>query len=95
MELISSKLKPIILWTIGLSLSVVIVAALLALPYQTWNRQQETRGTLEAEKTQILDDISNLESQLALLSTDAEIERRARQDFGLVQPGEETYRVID
>lgn len=95
MELISSKLKPIILWAIGLTLSVVIVVALLALPYQTWSRQQEIRTTLESERSQILDDISELESQLALLSTDAEIERRARQDFGLVQPGEETYRVID
>lgn len=95
MELISSRLKQIVLWTVGLSLSVVIVAALLALPYQTWSRQQETRTTLESEKDQILADIASLESELELLSTDSEIERRARQDFGLVSPGEETYRLIN
>ena len=75
MRLLGSKLKPIILWTIGLAFSVAFVAALLALPYQTWVRQQETQSTLDAERDQILADISDLEGQLELLATDAEIER--------------------
>lgn len=38
--------------------------------------------------------VAELENQLRLLETDDEIERTARENFDLVYPGEESYRIL-
>jgi cell division protein FtsB len=75
-------------------LSLAVLVGLAVVPVRTWLSQKEKTRQAEAEISRIDQDIASLERQLDELQTDAEIERRARQDFDLVFPGEESYRIL-
>jgi cell division protein FtsB len=75
-------------------LSLAVLVGLAVVPVRTWLSQKEKTRQAEAEISRIDQDIASLERQLDELQTDAEIERRARQDFDLVYPGEESYRIL-
>ncbi len=75
-------------------LSLAVLVGLAVVPVRTWLSQKEKTRQAEAEISRIDQDIASLERQLGELQTDAEIERRARQDFDLVYPGEESYRIL-
>ena len=81
-----------IVFVIGLALTVL--AGLAVLPAQTWFSQRSKTAEAEAEVARIEAESVELARELELLETDAEIERRARRDFDLVYPGEESYRII-
>lgn len=75
-------------------LSLAVLVGLAVVPVRTWLSQKEKTHQAEAEISRIEQDIANLERQLEQLETDSEIERRARRDFDLVYPGEESYRIL-
>ncbi len=75
-------------------LSLAVLVGLAVVPVRTWLSQKEKTRQAETEISRIDQDIASLERQLDQLQTDAEIERRARQDFDLVYPGEESYRIL-
>ncbi len=77
-----------------LLLSVVVLVGLAVLPARTYLTQRELRANATAERDRLASEVEGLEAQLTLLHTDAEIERRARSDFDLVYPGEESYRIL-
>ncbi len=87
----NKELLPI-LFVVGLALTVL--AGLAILPAQTWFSQKQKMAEAEAEIARIEAETVELERELLLLGTDGEIERRARQDFDLVYPGEESYRIV-
>ncbi len=75
-------------------LGIFVLAGLAVLPVKTWYVQTERLGDAKQEMLQVEAELKELREKKSLLETDAEIERRARKDFGYVYPGEESYRVI-
>ncbi len=76
------------------ALAVVVLAGLAVLPAKTWFSQKRKMAEAQSELTRIEAETVELEEELDRLGTDAEIERRARKDFDLVYPGEESYRIV-
>ena len=85
------RLIPSVL-TIGVAL--LIVAGIGLLPAKTWLNQRESIANAQADLDRVNSEIAELENQLELLETDEEIERTARENFDLVYPGEESYRIL-
>lgn len=81
-----------ILFVVGLAFAVL--AGLAVLPAKTWFSQKQKMQEAEAEVARIEAESADLERELQLLATDAEVEQRARRDFDLVYPGEESYRIV-
>jgi cell division protein FtsB len=75
-------------------LAVAVLAGLAVLPTKTWFSQRDKMAEAEAELARIEAEIVQLEDQQRRLETDAEIEIVARRDYGLVRPGEESYRIV-
>ena len=86
-------------------LTVLVVAGLFAVaaiatwtwgvvPARNWVAQKDEITRLEAELAEVQASNAALEAEIRLLQTDAEIERIARRDFGLVYPGEEAYAIL-
>lgn len=73
---------------------LVIVGGLAVLPVRTWMSQREAASGAEARLATANARAAELEVQLALLRTDSEIERMARENYDLVYPGEESYRIL-
>lgn len=76
------------------ALAVIVLAGLAVLPAKTWFSQRSKVEAAEAELGRIEAATLELERQYELLGTDEEIELRARRDFQLVYPGEESYRIV-
>ena len=76
------------------TLTVMAVWAWGVLPVRNWVDQRADIGQLEAELEQVQSSNAALQEEISLLETDAEIERIARRDFGLVYPGEEAYAIL-
>lgn len=74
--------------------AAVIVAGLALLPIRSWVDQRDARSQAEVELTRTNGEVAELKARLELLETDAEIERLARENFDLVLPGEESYRIL-
>jgi len=75
-------------------LAAAVLVGLAIVPVRTWLAQQRKMDEARAQLAQIDAEVADLEGRLARLQTDDEIERRARQDFDLVFPGEESYRIL-
>lgn len=75
-------------------LSVVVLAGLAVLPAKTWFSQRDKMQAAEAELSQIEAETAELQRVYERLGTDEEVELRARRDFDLVFPGEESYRIV-
>lgn len=75
-------------------LAAAVLVGLAIVPVRTWLAQQRKMDEARVQLAQIDAEVAELERQLARLQTDDEIERRARQDFDLVFPGEESYRIL-
>ncbi len=73
---------------------LAVLGGLAAVPARTWMTQQEQVEQADRQLRGLQADIGDLERQLERLETTSEIERRARQDFDLVYPGEESYRIL-
>lgn len=72
----------------------VIVVGVAVLPMRTWFHQRELIAETEVERSAILSEVARLEGELELLQTDEEVERLGRENFDLVKPGEESYRIL-
>lgn len=77
-----------------LALAVVVLAGLAVLPARTWWTQRQSLNQSRAELAQVEEEVADLRARHELLQTDAEVERLARQDYDLVYPGEESYRLV-
>ena len=77
-----------------LMIAGVIVVGVAVLPMRTWFQQRELISETEVEQQEILSEVARLEAELELLQTDGEVERLGRENFDLVEPGEESYRIL-
>ena len=82
------------LLAVALSLAAVVVLFVAVYPTQALLDQQdetkETAADLQAVESENLE----LEERVAELQTDAAIEQLARDEYGLVYPGEEAYAIL-
>ena len=79
-----------------LSLSAVVLAVTWTWgvnPARNWLDQRDQIAQLEARLAEVQASNSALRADIELLQTDAEIERIARRDLGLIYPGEEAYAI--
>ena len=79
-----------------LLLGLALVAVLFAFVYPTRTYINQRRELNSAERRlQVLEENTKaLQHDNARLQSDAEIERRAREDYGLVRPGETPYVLV-
>jgi cell division protein FtsB len=77
-------------------LGLAVVGALFAFVYPTRTFVEQRREVRSAERRlEVLQRTTRaLERDNARLASDAEVERRAREDYGLVRPGETPYVLV-
>ena len=83
-----------LLWPFVLSVAVVGVLFLFVFPARTYLAQRQDLAAASARVQILSTENKNLTDQAAKLHNDAEIERLARDRYGLVRPGEEAYAIL-
>lgn len=75
---------------------LVVVVVLFAFVYPTRTFFQQRKEVTAAERRlEVLEQSTKaLQRDNARLQSDAEVERRAREDFGMVRPGETPYVLV-
>jgi cell division protein FtsB len=79
-----------------LLLALAFVAALFAFVYptQTYLHQRKELNAAQRRLEVLEQNTKALQHDNARLESDAEVERRAREDYGLVRPGETPYVLV-
>lgn len=80
----------------GLVATVLFLGVLLfgVFPTKQWLQQRRDTAAAEAELADLRAERAKINKEQALLETPEEIERRAKEDFGYVNPGEEAYNIL-
>ena len=81
-------------WMGVIGLAVLGVAYVGAFPVRTYLTQQSATAQAEDELTELNDEVAGLRDEIEGLQTQEEIERRAREDYNLVYPGEEPFALL-
>ena len=80
---------------LGVTLAAVAAALTLGVvPFRDWLEQRERTADLQAQVDEVDAVNREYEDRIDALNTDEEIERRARSDYNLIQPGEEAFAVL-
>jgi cell division protein FtsL len=77
-----------------LGLVVVVVLFAFVYPTRTFLQQRKEVGAAERQLAVLEQNSRTLRTDNARLESDAEVERRAREDFGMVRPGETPYVLV-
>ena len=72
---------------LGLAVSVLLCVLFLPLQIKAWRLQSEQKQ-LQNEKQALLSQQQQIQQQIGYYNSDAYVEEAARQDLGLVKPGE-------
>ncbi len=86
---IGRVLRPLLLLAAALA-----VLAYFVFPTRTYQDQRVALAEIEANVEAIRAENDRLAERVNRLQTPEEIERIARQDFGLIYPGEEVYAIL-
>jgi cell division protein FtsB len=80
----------------GLIVTVLFAGFLVfaVFPTRTWLQQRRDTAAAEAELAKVKAERAEVERERKKLQTDEEIARRARDELGMVNPGEESYDVL-
>ncbi len=73
---------------------VAVAAGVVVLPARTWVSQQMELRSSKAQLERLRSSNAALSHKIDKLGSDGSIERQAREQFGLVYPGEEPYTVL-
>lgn len=79
------------------ALATAVLAAFVSLgvlPARTYLEKKEAVASAEAELATLQTQNAAAQAHVDALQTDAEIERIAREQYGLVKPGDEKYQVL-
>lgn len=82
------------LWGVMAGVVVAVGLFLFGYPTRTYLEQRAQLTQEQAKLDQLTAQNQTLSGQAARLQNTAEIERIARQDYGLVQPGQEAYAIL-
>ncbi len=85
-------LRPLLL--AAAAVATIALLAVYVFPTRTWLDQREALAETGSELAELRAERAALEARVGQLDTDAEVERIARSQYGLVQPGEEAYAVL-
>jgi cell division protein FtsB len=83
-----------IAWLLLGSVALVGLLFLFVLPARTYLAQRHSLAAAQTRIQVLSRENAKLNEQAQLLQTDAEIERLARQQYGLVKPGEQAYAIL-
>ncbi|MCU1452642.1 MAG: septum formation initiator [Acidimicrobiales bacterium] len=83
-----------LVFAMGVSVLLVGVLFVAVFPTRTYLAQRAATRKADARLAQLAAEKRTLDAQATRLETPAEIERLAREWFGMVRPGEEAYAVL-
>ena len=83
-----------VLGTTLVGLAVVVFLFAFVYPTSTFFQQRSEVNEAEERLERLEAETRRLEQQTKKLNTDAEIERLAREQYGLVRPGETPYAIV-
>jgi cell division protein FtsB len=83
-----------IVWLIFASVLLVAGLFLFVLPGRTYLTQRRSLDAATVRERVLSSENAKLAQRIQQLQTDAEIERLARQEYGLVKPGEQAYAIL-
>ena len=81
-------------WPLLVALVVVGVLFLLVFPARTYVAQRRSLAAAEHRLHVLSAENRALDQRVTKLQDDSEIERIAREQYGLVRPGEEAYAIL-
>ncbi|WP_334141372.1 FtsB family cell division protein [Rhabdothermincola sp.] len=81
-------------WPLLIAVVTCGVLFLGVFPTRTYLSQRAAIAAAEEQLDELTARNAELQHQVDLLGTDAEVERLAREQFGLARPGEEVYQVL-
>jgi cell division protein FtsB len=91
----SRRRTRVLLTLIAAFVVVCVVAAFFVLPVRAWLRQRDAITDAEADKRVLWSEIHRLEQRYDdLTQSSDEIERIAREQYGLVLPGEQALSIL-
>ena len=82
---------------VGPALAAVVLLGVLFLtvfPTRTWLDQRASISASQAQLAELDGELAELDDRVAALDSPEEIEFLARDEYGMVRPGEESYRVL-
>ena len=82
------------IWPLLVGVTLVGILFLGVFPTRTYLSQRASLQQAEEQDRVLAEQNRLLEERIALLRTDAEIERLAREQHNLVRPGEEAYALL-
>jgi len=88
---VTKRRIPVVATTLVFFLAVMLVGLV---PFKQILNQRDAVSDAEDRLTALVAANDHLETEIGALETPVEIERRAREDFGLVRPGEIAYIVV-
>jgi cell division protein FtsB len=83
-----------VVWLLLASVLLVAALFLFVLPGRTYLGQRRSLNASGTRVKVLAAENARLSQRIQQLQTDAEIERLARQQYGLVKPGEEAYAIL-
>ena len=90
----SRSLGKIVVYCAAVLTIVVLCALALAAPIRSLVAQNERTADVRAETGRLEEANADLRTRIDELGSDETIERRAREELGLVKPGEEVYVLV-
>ena len=82
------------LWVAIAALTVMVLRSLAVFPVRQYLAQRSETATREHTLAQLRAENDRLQARVDALNTPEEIERIARSEYSLVNPGEETYAIL-
>jgi cell division protein FtsB len=77
-----------------LAVAVIAMLLLFVLPGRTFLSQEHTLSATQRQVNDLTAENAKLQAEAKNLRSDAEIEKIAREEYGLVMPGQKAYAII-
>lgn len=83
-----------LVWPVVAALLVIGALFLTMFPTRTWLDQRNAIAASTAELEELDAELAELDARLDALDSPEEIELLAREEYGMVRPGEEAYSLL-
>lgn len=83
-----------VVWPAVFIAAFVVFIVVAVFPTRTYLAQRASTAAAETDLATVQEQNRRLQERVDALGTDEEIERLAREEYGLVKPGEEAYHIL-
>ena len=83
-----------VLWPALFIVAFAAFVVVAVFPTRTYLDQRASTADAEARLDEVVRQNDALQARVDALQTDEEVERLAREEYGLVKPGEEAYHIL-